>query len=219
MLLRHDVVRRSALDDVTFSSAVSRFLQVPNGLDGDEHTAFREALDPFLSEEALAPHLVDFERIARELMTSLPRGSSVEAVRDIGATFAVRAQSAWLGWEPELEGRLLAWIGENHAATRSGELERTALVAEHFDDLIRSQLASRRPVSTRPNDITGSLLLVEVHGRRLSDHEIVSVLRNWTGGDLGSIALCVGVLVHRLASDWGCSIGSGRVLATPRWIW
>ena len=26
------------------------------------------------------------------------------------------------------------------------------------------------------------------------------MLRNWTGGDLGSIALCVGVLVHHLAS-------------------
>ena len=40
----------------------------------------------------------------------------------------------------------------------------------------------------------------EVNGRRLSDAEIVSVLRNWTGGDLGSIAQCVGVLVHHLAA-------------------
>ena len=34
VLLRHDLVRRAALDDISFSSAVSRFLQVPNGLDG-----------------------------------------------------------------------------------------------------------------------------------------------------------------------------------------
>lgn len=40
----------------------------------------------------------------------------------------------------------------------------------------------------------------EVNGRPLTDVEIVSVLRNWTGGDLGSIALCVGVLVHYLAT-------------------
>jgi len=39
-----------------------------------------------------------------------------------------------------------------------------------------------------------------VHGRELAAAGIVSVLRNWTGGDLGSIALCVGVLVHHLAS-------------------
>ena len=203
MLLRHELVRRAALDDTSFSSAVSRFLQVPNGLDGAEHTAFREALDPFLSPAALSPYQADFERIAADLVASLPLGASVEAVREPGAAFAVRAQSAWLGWAPELEGRLLEWIGENHAATRSGEVKRTAQVAEEFDDLIWLEMAARRAASTSLTDITGELLRVEVHGRRLTDAEIVSVLRNWTGGDLGSIALCVGVLVHRLASHQG----------------
>jgi cytochrome P450 len=200
VLLRHDLVRRAALDHISFSSAVSRFLQVPNGLDGAEHTAFREALDRFLSPAALAPYQKDFERLAADLVTSLPRSASVEAVREIGAAFAVRAQSAWLGWNPNLEGRLLEWIEENHAATRSGDLARTARVAEDFDDIIRSLLAERRPNSTGSIDVTGELLRVEVHGRRLTDAEIMSVLRNWTGGDLGSIALCVGVLVHHLAS-------------------
>ena len=121
VLLRHDLVRRAALDDVSFSNEVSRFLQVPNGLDGAMHTAFREALDPFLAPAALAPYRAKFDQIAAELVRSLPRGASVEAVREIGAAFAVRAQSAWLGWPAELEGRLLAWIDDNHAATRSGE--------------------------------------------------------------------------------------------------
>lgn len=199
VLLRHDLVRQAALDDTTFSSAVSRFLQVPNGLDGDEHTAYREALDPFLDASALAPYEADFQRIATDLVSSLPRGGSVEAVREIGAAFAVRAQSAWLGWPTHLESRLLRWIGENYAATRSGDLARTAQVAQEFDDIIRSVLADRRPDSA-PQDLTDELLHVEVHGRRLSDAELVSVLRNWTGGDLGSIALCVGVLVHYLAT-------------------
>jgi cytochrome P450 len=200
VLLRHDLVRRAALDPGTYSSAVSRFLQVPNGLDGAEHTTFREVLVPFLSPAALAPHVAGFERIAAELVRSLPRGVSVDAVRDIGAAFAVRAQSAWLGWPPDLEERLLGWIEENHAATRSGELARTAQVAADFDDLIRSALASRRADPAPATDVTAELLRVEVHGRRLSELEVISVLRNWTGGDLGSIALCVGVLVHHLAS-------------------
>jgi cytochrome P450 len=199
VLLRHDLVRRAALDDVSFSNEVSRFLQVPNGLDGALHTAFREALDPFLAPAALAPYRAKFDQIAAELVRSLPRGASVEAVREIGAAFAVRAQSAWLGWPPELEGRLLAWIENNHAATRTGDSARTAQVAEEFDDIIRSVLAQRRCESS-PTDVTGELLRVRVHGRELADAEIVSVLRNWTGGDLGSIALCVGVLVHNLAS-------------------
>ena len=201
VLLRHDLVQRAALDHTSFSSAVSRFLQVPNGLDGAEHEAFREALDPFLSPAALDPYLKDFERIAAELVASLPRGDSVEAVREIGAAFAVRAQSAWLGWSPVLENRLLDWIEENHAATRSGDVARTGQVAEAFDDIIRSVLAERRSDGASPTDVTGELLRIQVHGRRLTDAEIISVLRNWTGGDLGSIALCLGVLVHHLA-DW-----------------
>jgi cytochrome P450 len=200
VLLRHDLVRRAALDHTSFSSAVSRFLQVPNGLDGAEHTAFREALDPFLSRAALEPFLGDFERIAAELVASLPRGASVEAVREIGAAFAVRAQSAWLGWSVELEDRLLDWVEENHAATRSGDLARTRQVAEAFDDIIRSVLAERSRDDASPTDVTGQLLRLDVRGRRLTDAEIISVLRNWTGGDLGSIALCLGVLVHHLAS-------------------
>ncbi len=125
-----------------------------------------------------------------------PRGASVEAVGEIGAAFAVRAQSVWLGWPSDLEGRLLRWIEDNHAATRSGDPARTAQVAEEFDDIIRSVLAQRR-ANTVP-DVTGELLRVRVHGRELADAEFVSVLRKWTGGDLGSIALCVGVLVQHL---------------------
>ncbi|WP_203568015.1 cytochrome P450 family protein [Aestuariimicrobium ganziense] len=39
----------------------------------------------------------------------------------------------------------------------------------------------------------------EVEDRPFTDAELVSVLRHWTGADLGSIALCVGVLFSYLA--------------------
>jgi|SRR5680860_389584 len=38
-----------------------------------------------------------------------------------------------------------------------------------------------------------------VNGRSLTTEEIVSSLRNWTTGDLGSLATSVGVIVHFLA--------------------
>ena len=45
----------------------------------------------------------------------------LDAVGDIGAVYAVRAQCAWLGWPSELESRLLQWIQDNRSATRSGD--------------------------------------------------------------------------------------------------
>ena len=203
MLVRHVHVRAAALDDATFSSAVSAHLQIPNGLDGDEHTAFRAALDPFLSAAALAPYHERFRTIAAQLASRLPTGEPVDAVTQVGAVFAVRAQSAWLGWPAELEQPLVDWVAENRAATRSGDGTRMAEVAAAFDALIRSVLAPRRATSGAVvgDDVTAGLMRTTVKGRALTEEEIVSVLRNWTGGDLGSIALCVGVIVHRLATD------------------
>lgn len=201
VLLRHDLVVQAARDDQRFSSAVSRHLHVPNGLDGTEHTAYRTALDRFLTPGALAPFHGAFHRVAADVVASLPRGVAFDAVGGFGSRFAVRAQSAWLGWPSALEDRLVEWVEENHAATRSGDRAWTRRVAETFDELIRGLLAPRRDASRTDDadDVTARLMRTEVDGRRLTEEEIVSVLRNWTGGDLGSIALCVGVLVHCLA--------------------
>ena len=200
VLLRHADVVAAAADAERFSNAVSAYLQVPNGLDGDAHRAARATLDRYFTPEALAPYADAFRRIARDLFAALPRGASVDAVHDIGAVFAVRAQSAWLGWPTDHEPHLLAWMADNHAATRSGDRTRTAVVASDFDAIIRSILAPRRAAGAgAPDDLTTRLMRDTVDGRPFTDEEIVSVLRNWTGGDLGSIALCVGVLFAFLA--------------------
>ena len=200
VLLRHADVVAAAADAERFSNAVSAYLQVPNGLDGAAHRAARATLDRYFTPEALAPYADAFRRIARDLFAALPRGASVDAVHDIGAVFAVRAQSAWLGWPTDHEPHLLAWMADNHAATRSGDRTRTAVVASDFDAIIRSILAPRRAAGAgAPDDLTTRLMRDTVDGRPFTDEEIVSVLRNWTGGDLGSIALCVGVLFAFLA--------------------
>ncbi|KAA1424793.1 cytochrome P450 [Mumia zhuanghuii] len=199
VLRRHADVVAAAHDPATFSSAVSRYLQVPNGLDGAEHAAFRRLLDPFFAPErmsALAPAL---ERTAHGVVAALGVGT-FDAVSVLGARFAVRAQSVWLGWPTDLEDELLAWVEDNRAASRSGDVARTTKVAERFDAIIRSLLAARRDDGV-PVDVTTELMGLKTEdGRGLTDAELVSILRNWTGGDLSSLALCTGVVVHWLAT-------------------
>jgi cytochrome P450 len=204
VLLRHADVAAAALDHERFSSAVSRYLQVPNGLDGDEHARYREVIDRYLSHDALVPFVPVFKRVAAQLVADLPRGIVLDAVSDIGAVFAVRAQCEWLGWPAELEPRLLKWMQENHAATRSGDRAWTSDVAEQFDEIIRSVIQPRRAAQgNAPDDVTTRLCRETVDGRLLTELELVSILRNWTGGDLGSIALCVGVVVAQVAQQPG----------------
>lgn len=202
VLLRHADVLAAAEDHQRFSSQVSRYLQVPNGLDGEEHTLYRNIIDQYLSYEALEPFIPTFKQLAAQLVAELPRGEVVDAVNDIGAVFAVRAQCAWLGWPAELEPQLLDWMDKNHTATRSGELAQTAEVAEQFDEIIRSVVQPRRAAGdTAPDDVTTKLCRETVNGRPLTEAELVSILRNWTGGDLGSIALCVGVLIAHITQE------------------
>lgn len=202
-LFRHADVVAAAEDPATFSSS-SGHRAVPNTLDPPEHTAFRALIDRFFTPErmsALEPRIRD---IALKLVSALPRGVAVDAVREIGYPFAVRAQADWLGWQG-IEDDLLAWMHANHEATRSGDRARTAAVAASFDALILAQLDRRRvvlrdgPRDSR-EDPTTELMHLAVNGRSLTDAEIVSILRNWTAGDLGSIAAAIGVIVHFIAT-------------------
>lgn len=210
MLLRHEDVHRAALDPQTFSSAASRFKSVPNSMDGDEHRRFRELVDRFLDPARIAALVPMFRQVAEEVVAAVPRGVAVDAVDDIGLTVAVRAQSRWLGWPAGIEQRLRTWVHENQEATRSGELERTREAAARFDAIVREQIVSRRStanISSASGDVTAELMRATVEdptlddGKRLlTEAETISVLRNWTSGDLGSVARAFGVVVRHVAA-------------------
>jgi len=200
VLLKHADVVAAAVDHVRFSNAVSRYLQIPNGLDGDEHSHYRKIIDKYLTKEALLPYVSSFQHVAAQLISELKKGEVLDAVSDIGAIFAVRAQCVWLGWPREMESHLLQWMADNHAATRSKNHKQMAEVAYQFDELIRAIIQPIRMNKTMENNsVTTQLCNDNSLGRRLTEEELISILRNWTGGDLGSIALCVGVIVHQIA--------------------
>jgi cytochrome P450 len=198
-LFRHADIVAAASDPATFSSAVS-FRMVPNSLDPPEHTSYRAIVDPFFASDRMAALEPRVRAIARDIVDALPRGATVEAVTGLGYPFAVRAQADWLGWRG-IENDLLAWMRENHEATRSSDRSRTAAVAAAFDAMVLAQVRRRRDMgSAAPDDPTTELIRATVGGRPLPDADIVSILRNWTAGDLGSIAASVGVVVHFLAT-------------------
>ncbi|MBP2414337.1 cytochrome P450 [Arthrobacter stackebrandtii] len=202
-LRRHADVVSAALDHETFSSAVSRHLNVPNGMDGAEHTRYRAVVEKFMSPERSAELEPLCRAVALELLAQTPDGVPVDVVGGFGRSFAVRAQSRWLGWPAELEAPLLQWMQDNHAATRSGDLARTTVIAERFDaiitDLVNARRMGRVGGRSVPVDPTDELAHDFVGDAPLLLTEIVSILRNWTAGDLGTISRCVGSIVNYLA--------------------
>ena len=203
-LTSHEDVVAAATDPERFSSAISSHLHVPNTMDGEEHREFRRIVDKYMSPEAVAELQPMLAEVAAKVVEELPRGTAIDAVANFGSIFAVRAQCRWLGWPQELEAELLDWMRSNEEAARAGDPERNAAVAKAFDAIVRQQVDVRREATKSGfpyDDVTARLLDERAFGRPLTVEEIVSMLRNWTAGDLGSLARCVGVVVVRLLDD------------------
>ncbi|MGB3391408.1 MAG: cytochrome P450 [Pseudaminobacter sp.] len=201
-LFRHEDVMRVLDDHHTFSNVVSSHLSVPNGMDPPEHTRYRQLIEPYFASERME----DFEPLCRavsaELVSDLQKGAETELVTQFAQLFALRIQCAFLGWPQDLHEPLRQWIRKNHDATLARDTKVMSAIAQEFDGYIRELLEMRRKAgAAAPDDITTSLLRQEIGDRLLTDGEIVSILRNWTVGELGTIAACVGILVHYLADN------------------
>ncbi|MFD4180835.1 cytochrome P450 [Rhodococcus sp. NPDC058514] len=186
-------------DTGTYSNRVSRHLQIPNGFDGDPHRGYRRIIDRYFTRERLAEFEPTLREVCARLVAGLPRGVDVEAMSTLAEPFANDATCAFMGWPDSLRGPLRAWTDKNRRATFEEDREAMAAIAVEFDGHIRRQLDARRGVPA--TDPTGHLLAEAVDGRALSDDELVSIIRNWTVGELSTIAASAGVVAGFLAGN------------------
>ncbi|MBN9066775.1 MAG: cytochrome P450, partial [Rhizobiales bacterium] len=200
-LFRHADVVRVLDDHRTFSNVASSHLSVPNGMDPPRHTEYRRLIEHYFAPDRVEAFEPVFRSISRSLVSELRRGGEIDIVVQLAERFAVHVQCAFLGWPAGLHEPLLLWVSKNHKATLARDGKALAAVALEFDGYITQLLEKRLEAGcAKPNDITIELLREEINGRPLGREEIVSILRNWTVGELGTITACVGILCHYLAS-------------------
>lgn len=203
-VFRHADVSRVVCDHDTFSNKVSRHLSVPNGMDPPEHTAYRRLIEPYFSPARMAGFEPQCRRIAVELVDRAVSAGDVEIMAGLARPYAVRAQCAFLGWPSDLDAPLIRWAGDNQRATLAGDRQALSRLAEEFQDYIDRVLDVRRRAGAGPDaDVTASLMHETVEGRPLNNAAIASILRNWTAGEVGTIAAAVGIVAHFLARHPG----------------
>lgn len=199
-LFRHDEIMRVLHDHDTFSNVVSHHLSVPNGMDPPQHTAYRKLIESFFSSDAMSAFEPVCRSLASTLVKNLPRNRSVEVVSTFAQTFALQVQCAFLGWPFSMQEPLRQWSRKNQEAIVKQEREKLSDIAAEFSSYIKELLQTRRDSDEQaPRDVTSVLLQSEVDGRWLTDEEIVSILRNWTAGEIGTIAGAVSILLLFLA--------------------
>ena len=205
-LFRHEDVRYALDHPEQFSSRVStRHVAVPSGMDAPEHTAFRAINDRYYTPQRLAGFAPRFRAIIRNLVAALPRGQAVDVMDGFAQRYAMRIQNAFMGWPDSLEAPLTAWIEKNRRATLRGDRAEIAAVALEFDHYIRALLQERRDAGDAAlQDITTELLHDIVHlpdgDRPMTEAELISLIRNWTVGELSTVSAAAGIIVRFLAA-------------------
>lgn len=201
-LLGHAEVVRALHDPEAFSNVVSaHHPAVPNGMDPPEHTTFRRLIDPYFGPEAMAAFEPTCRRIAAAGVRRLPAGE-VELMGDLAHEMALEVQCSFMGWPETLHAPLRGWMIASAAATRSHDPAATAAVAQVFAGYVTDEIEARRKAGdAAPDDPTTRLMRERIDGRALTLAEIVSIVRNWTVGELGTIAASVGLIAWYLAGE------------------
>lgn len=199
-IFRHADIVRILHDHETFSNAVSRHLSVPNGMDPPNHTPYRRMIEKYFTQEHMKAYEKTSRQIAQSLINELVSKGDVDVMADCAPLFAGRSQCAFLGWPHDMVVPLIQWTQSNHQATFAQDRQEMARIAQQFEELVAAMLTQHRANNIQPEDsVTASLMHEKVNGRNLTDEEITSILRNWTVGEIGTIAASIGILIHYIA--------------------
>lgn len=197
-IFRHADVLHVLNDPVTFSSQVSRHLSVPGGMDPPQHTPYRKLIEPFFSESQMAAFEPVCREVVGELLGSVRGEPPAEWMDRVATPLAVRMQCVFLNWPASMHEVLSVWLRENQAAAYAEDRDELAQLADKFVEAIRMALRNRDGES---DDVTGQLLRKQVSDRPLHEAELVSILRNWTAGEVGTLSAATGILVRYLAAQ------------------
>ncbi len=199
-VFRHSDVLDVITDHETFSNEVSKHRSVPNGLDLPEHTPYRQLIEPFFSADRMDQLEPECREISARLVQNVVNRTDVDVIPELAENFALQIQCAFLGWPSSLQEPLRQWAHENHQATLAGDRETMADIAQRFSHYIHDLLETRRAQGEWVHDdITTEIMNSNIDGEALCEADIVSILRNWTVGEIGTIAASVGLLLKFLA--------------------
>lgn len=199
-VFRHADVLYILNDPESFSSTVSKHLSVPSGMDPPEHTPYRRIVEKYFTPDRMEAFEPRCRTIAGDLVAALVDHDSGDFMAEVALPYAVQAQCEFLGWPDDYQEPLIRWIHDSHAATLVQDRPALSILARQFEGFVDELIEQRLQTDAGPQtDLMASLMHETVWGRPLSHEEIASILRNWTAGEVGTMAAAAGIVVHFLA--------------------
>jgi cytochrome P450 len=198
-VFRHEDVATLLLDPDTFSN-VSKFPAIPNGLNPPEHGAWQRALAGFFSKEPMARMEPRIRQLARQLLEPRNIRGEAESVAALITPFVFKSLCAFLGWSVQQWTTLAIWVRDSQALALKADAVAGKALADRFAGLVQTNLRVHRATRNADTSATAKLLQTTIHGQRLTDATITTILRNWVAGH-GTIVDALGIILRQVAQD------------------
>jgi cytochrome P450 len=185
-LMKHDDVAAAAADSATFITSKQNVVpkvaftgrRPPLHLDPPEHTPYRRALAPLLTERKTAALEPAIRASCRRLLAAMVAKGGGDICADFSAHMPVEVFAHWMNLSPDAIEALTQVGRRYNIAVQSNDVESTKETSLLLYDMARNVVADRKanplPVD---EDATSALLATRVGGEPLPDEMIVGTIR------------------------------------------
>ena len=209
-LLRHEDVRRAASDHQTYITSVQNVVpkvaftgrRPPLHLDPPEHTPYRRALNPLLSEAAVARLEEPIRRIVAEHLEPLLARGEGDICAEFSSHLTIGVFAAWMNLS-DADARRLSAIGRSYnLAVQSAEDAAVRDTSLQLYEIARRLLAERRARRHDPDvDPIAALLAARHQGAPLPEEMLIGAIRQVLVVGIIAPTILVGSIVAHLCRD------------------
>lgn len=209
-LMKHDDVVNAASDSETFITSKQNVVpkvaftgrRPPLHLDPPEHTPYRRALNPLLSERRIKQFEPKIREICARLLDKMVANGGGDICADFSARMPIEVFAHWMNL-PSEQADALAEVGRRYnIAVQSNDIESTKETSLKLYDMARDLVRQRKASPMDPSaDAASALLAARVDGEPLPDEMIVGTIRQVLVVGIIAPTVVIGSIAVHLSRD------------------
>ncbi len=209
-LMKHADVVAAATDSDTFITSKQNVVpkvaftgrRPPLHLDPPEHTPYRKALNPLLTERRIRQYEPRIREICARLLDAMVAKGGGDICAEFSARMPIEVFAMWMNL-PADQADALAEVGRRYnIAVQSNDIEATRESSLQLYDMARALVAERKRAPMSPTeDAVSALLAARVDGESLPDEMIVGTIRQVLVVGIIAPTVVIGSIAVHLSRD------------------
>lgn len=209
-LMKHSDVARAAADSDVFITSKQNVVpkvaftgrRPPLHLDPPEHTPYRKALNPLLSERRIKQFEPRIREICARLLDKMVAAGGGDICSDFSARMPIEVFAMWMNLPPD-QANALAEVGRRYnIAVQSNDIDSTRETSLQLYDMARALVTDRKQTPLNPSeDAVSALLAARVEGEPLPEEMIVGTIRQVLVVGIIAPTVVIGSIAVHLSRD------------------